>query len=99
VARALDGEAQPGVLEYLERAQELLDRALHAVVTEAARGAECVAIGPILHLVDGCRRARSAHPLAADEYRGRAPRSMTGTEGDRWLASGPRRKRCGWCWR
>jgi len=53
VARALDGEAQPGVLEYLERAQELLDRALHAVVTEAARGAECVAIGPILHLVDG----------------------------------------------
>jgi hypothetical protein len=101
VDEALNGTAQPDAIMLLERAQELLDHALHATLSRAATDADVLVLASHLHAVDGCWIAQQAHPLAVEPggyRRDRVPRFMTRAEGDRWLSSGPRRKRCRRCW-
>jgi hypothetical protein len=99
VERVLDGDPGLDVIGRLEDLQERLGHLVLAEVTRAGRDADCVAIGATLHLVDGCHHARRAHPLStAGGYRGRAPRFLSTAQGERWLASGHKRKRCRRCY-
>jgi len=101
VEAALNGNAGPDVIELLDRAQLVLDHALHATLTEAARAADVMVLANHLHAVDGCWIAQRAHPLAVEPggyRRDRVPRYLSTTHGERWLSSGPGRKRCRRCW-
>ena len=66
VEAALNGTAQPGALELLDRAQVVLDHALHAELSRAATEADVLVLASHLHLVRGCWVARAADPVAVE---------------------------------
>jgi hypothetical protein len=87
-------------LHCLRYAVDVADLALHQALLRAGDRAGHVVIGNTLHVIDGCLRARQAHPAAVElgAYRAsKMPMFLTAAEGERWLTASSKRKRCRRC--
>ena len=101
VEAALDGRADVA-LQVLFYVGDVIDNMIHHAMLERSRGAAAVAVGKVLHQLDGCAHGRRHDPVNATpgQYRTRRPPLyLDQDQASRWIEAGDgRRRRCRRCW-